>query len=146
MFKGIFTAVLALGLTAGFAEEAKTEAKPAKKVDLVDGKKVFETNCVLCHGASGKGDGAGAAALNPKPRNFTDTVRMASEGVEKLRKVIAKGGASVGLSPLMPAWKGPLKDNQIDNVLAYILKTYSGEGSPKWVAAAKAAEEKKEKK
>ena len=146
MLKSMFTAILALGLTAAFAEEAKTDAKSAKKVDLVAGKKVFETNCVLCHGATGKGDGAGAAALKPKPRNFTDTAFMASEGTEKLRKVIAKGGASAGLSPLMPAWKGILKDDQIDNVLAYVLKTFSGEGSPKWEAAAKAAEEKKAKK
>jgi mono/diheme cytochrome c family protein len=27
---------------------------------------------VTCHGAEGKGDGPAAAALNPKPRNFTD--------------------------------------------------------------------------
>lgn len=35
------------------------------------GKKIFEANCVICHGAGGMGDGAAAAALNPKPRNFT---------------------------------------------------------------------------
>lgn len=150
MLKKILMSALILGLSLGFSEEmakadtAKT-AKKVRKLDMASGKKVYETNCVLCHGASGKGDGAGAAALNPKPRNFTDTARVASEPMEKLRKAIAKGGASVGYSPLMPAWKGILKDDQIDDVLGYILKTFSGEGTPKFDALAKAAAEKAKK-
>lgn len=35
------------------------------------GKELFAQQCATCHGASGHGDGAAAAALNPKPRNFT---------------------------------------------------------------------------
>lgn len=34
------------------------------------GKELFKNNCASCHGETGMGDGAGAAALNPKPRNF----------------------------------------------------------------------------
>ncbi len=40
--------------------------------DLINkGEKLFNTVCVSCHGADGKGDGTAGAALNPKPRNFT---------------------------------------------------------------------------
>lgn len=35
------------------------------------GKEQFQSQCVSCHGATGHGDGAASAGLNPKPRNFT---------------------------------------------------------------------------
>ena len=146
MFKALLIPVLALGLSATFADEAKaktdTAKTTAKKLDLVAGKKVYETNCVSCHGAKGKGDGPVGINLKPKPRDFTDTARVAGEPMDKMRKAVAKGGASVGYSPLMPAWKGILKDDQIDNVLGYVLKTFSGEGTPKFETLAKAAAEK----
>ncbi len=34
------------------------------------GRTVYQANCASCHGDNGQGDGAGGAALNPKPRNF----------------------------------------------------------------------------
>lgn len=48
------------------------------------GKKLFASNCAMCHGAEGHGDGAAGAALNPKPRNLV-------EGPWK------KGGGYIGL-------------------------------------------------
>jgi mono/diheme cytochrome c family protein len=35
------------------------------------GQKLFQQQCVVCHGTSGKGDGAASVALNPEPANFT---------------------------------------------------------------------------
>lgn len=36
------------------------------------GQKLYQTNCAMCHGAEGKGDGAAGAGLNPKPRNLVE--------------------------------------------------------------------------
>lgn len=36
------------------------------------GHKVYQTNCAVCHGPEGKGDGAAGAGLNPPPRNFVE--------------------------------------------------------------------------
>jgi len=43
--------------------------------DLLEtGKNVFVTMCASCHGEDGKGNGPGAAALNPPPKNFASEV------------------------------------------------------------------------
>jgi caa(3)-type oxidase subunit IV len=38
---------------------------------VAHGKEQFMTQCIVCHGPEGKGNGPASAGLNPKPRNFT---------------------------------------------------------------------------
>ncbi|RMF93832.1 MAG: cytochrome c [Nitrospinota bacterium] len=105
--------IFALGILApmvGEAAEGNAEA----------GKKIYQQFCASCHGASGRGDGPAAAALNPKPRNFTDKELMSQKSDERLFNVIKKGGAANGLSPVMPPWGASLKDSQIWDLIAYI--------------------------
>jgi cytochrome c5 len=67
-----------------------------------EAKNVFSTRCAACHGAEGKGDGAGAAALDPKPRAFTDSAWQDSVDDAYLKKVIVEGGSAVQKSIAMP--------------------------------------------
>ena len=48
---------------------------PANPETLEEGKEIFMGKgiCLTCHGSEGRGDGAGGASFNPRPRNFTDT-------------------------------------------------------------------------
>jgi cytochrome c oxidase cbb3-type subunit III len=92
----------------------------AHAADAEQGKKLYGQFCASCHGQSGKGDGPAAAALNPKPRDHTDKEAMSKLSDEDLFNVIKNGGASVGKSPLMPAWGASLKDEQIRDVMAYV--------------------------
>ena len=76
-------------------------AEPSAK-DMKEAQQLFQTVCSACHGASGKGDGPGAAALDPKPRDYTDAAWQKSTKDEAIAAIILKGGQAVGKSPLMP--------------------------------------------
>lgn len=121
MNKILVSAAFALALTACTeqkpAEPAPPPPPPVKPVDVVpapapaaaaaaadpktEAEQIFTQRCSVCHGASGKGDGAGAAALNPKPRDYTDAAWQKSVTDDVLTKVILEGGQSIGKSPLM---------------------------------------------
>ena len=94
--------------------------RAADKGDAAKGKESFQTYCAACHGPEGKGDGAAAAALDPKPRNLTDAAFMSTQSDDRIYQVIKEGGASVGLSPMMAAWGGTLSEQDIWNVIAFI--------------------------
>jgi mono/diheme cytochrome c family protein len=112
---------------ANKAEEIKEEAKeivvaqaPTTKGDPAKGKEKFELICASCHGPGGKGDGPAAAALDPKPRDLSDPAYVSTLTDDHIFKTVKEGGASVGKSPLMPAWGGTLTDDDIWNVIAYV--------------------------
>jgi len=79
-----------------------TVSTTAATAAAADVHEMFKARCSPCHGDSGKGDGPGAAALTPKPRNYTDAVWQKSVKDEDIKKTILYGGAAVGKSPLMP--------------------------------------------
>jgi mono/diheme cytochrome c family protein len=94
------------------AEKAKKNPLPADKKVVEQGEKIAKLNCVACHGAKGKGDGAAAAALNPKPADWTSSrVQSQSDG-ELFWKI------SNGRGP-MPPWKH-LPENDRWALIRYI--------------------------
>lgn len=105
LFKACIVSVL---LVAGFSSQAM--AKP----DLNNAKKIFAQNCATCHGPAGKGDGPAAAALNPKPANFSKGVFKYGNKDADIAKLIKNGKGS------MPPWGSMLKDKDINDLVGYI--------------------------
>lgn len=103
-----------------------TSTGAATKVDLNAAKEVFDTRCSACHGTSGKGDGPGAAALSPKPRNYTDKTWQASVTDEQIKKTILLGGAAVGKSPIMPASPDLDSKPEVVDGLVKIVRGFGG--------------------
>lgn len=155
-FLAVASAVVAL---TAFAEPPKAKAADAKPADAkaADAKKFAITGdaakgqvkykelCVACHGELGKGDGAAAAALNPKPANFADAAHAATVTDEYIVNMIKEGGAANGKSPLMASWKGALNEAQIMDVAAFV-RSLSKSAAPAPAAPAPAADKKPAKK
>ena len=80
------------------AEKAKKNPAPNDKKTIEQGEKVAKINCVSCHGAKGKGDGAAAVALNPKPADWTSSRVQGESDGELFWKI------TTGRGP-MPAWR-----------------------------------------
>jgi mono/diheme cytochrome c family protein len=112
-FKSIIAVGLGVSLASGLAL-AQTKGDPKA------GKAKYDANCVGCHGAAGKGDGAAAAALNPKPGDFTDGKAMKSLSDKFLFDIIKDGGAAQKKSPIMPASGKKLNDQDVSDIVAYI--------------------------
>jgi mono/diheme cytochrome c family protein len=110
--------LLALTLAAGCGK--KSEDAPAGQPSVAGGgtssasikaEEIFKQQCSTCHGEDGKGAGAAAATLNPKPRNYTDKTWQASVTDDQIKKVIVEGGAANGKSPSMAPYGFLFKDD-----------------------------------
>lgn len=111
----IVSAVLMLTAATAYA------APDAKK-----GETSYKQFCVTCHGEKGDGNGPAAASLTPKPTNFSDKAKMKTVTDAGMFDMIKKGGAAMNRSPLMAPWGGVLKDEDIQNVVAF-LRTFSAD-------------------
>jgi mono/diheme cytochrome c family protein len=85
---------------------------------------MFRSRCVVCHGEKGKGDGPGAAALEPKPRNYSDGAWQASVTDEQIKNVIMYGGAAAGKSPIMPASPDLQSKPEVVDELVKIVRSF----------------------
>src|SRR5262249_4422719 len=99
--------------TAPEGEAGRKNPVSAGASAIAQGKKGAQMNCVTCHGAGGKGDGAAAAALSPKPADWTSrTVQDESDGTLFWK-------ISNGRGP-MPAWKAMIAENDRWALVHYI--------------------------
>lgn len=112
---GLALAGTAWGQTPWIApasEKAKKSPIAASAKVAEQGEKVAKVNCVSCHGSKGKGDGAAAVALNPKPADWTSKrVQDESDG-ELFWKISTGRGA-------MPSWRH-LPENDRWALIQYI--------------------------
>jgi len=74
---------------------------------LAQGKAAFMINCASCHGNTGHGDGPAAAALNPKPRDFTSGYWRYGGGEARVTRTITEGSPGTGMASFIAL---PLED------------------------------------
>jgi mono/diheme cytochrome c family protein len=122
-----FAMTFAITVAMTFAIIVATFGAGSALADAAAGKEMFvKTNCNSCHGLTGMGDGPVAAALDPKPRNYTvgDFKFDANKdgkpgGDEDLALVIKNGAAPYGGSAMMMP-NPTLSDADIALLIQYI--------------------------
>jgi mono/diheme cytochrome c family protein len=106
---------------AAISAEAKARKNPVKftEVSVSRGKKIFTTQCALCHGDKGDGKGELAADMKLNVPDFTkpDTLKERTDG-----EIFAIIGA--GKDP-MPSQAGRMTDERRWNLVNY-LRAVSG--------------------
>jgi mono/diheme cytochrome c family protein len=102
MYTSKIVGFLVLMGLAGCTADASVPGPTIASDPHAEASRVYQRRCATCHGASGKGDGAVAAVLQPKPRDYGDPQWQLQVSDDDLALAIVKGGAAVGKSHLMP--------------------------------------------
>ncbi|MBI3091375.1 MAG: c-type cytochrome [Candidatus Tectomicrobia bacterium] len=99
----------------------RTNGSGMVQADAANGRRLYLTYCVVCHGATGKGDGPAAAMLDPKPRPLTDDRLMSTRSDAWLFRAVTKGGAGIpGASVHMGAWEEALSEKERWDLVAHL--------------------------
>ncbi len=64
---------------------------PAQPPDVAAGARLYASSCAACHGATGHGDGAAGASLDPRPVDFTELARADQRSAMSLYEAITRG-------------------------------------------------------
>jgi caa(3)-type oxidase subunit IV len=102
------------------AAAAPDSAPAVAATPAFDARGSYRTICSSCHGMTGEGNGPAAAAMNPKPANFSSAAFWTGKTDAHIVKVIREGGAAVGKSPLMPAWGSMFNPAQAQAMTDYL--------------------------
>ncbi len=136
------TLVVGLGLagcddvpSTGQADTGETVVE--RKLDpaqVARGKAVYEKYCLECHGAGGKGQpgdwrGRDADGRFPPPP-LDDSAHAWHHPTAVLLQVIREG--SPGGQGNMPAWRGKLTEQEMQDVVAYIKSLWSDKVYQLW--------------
>ena len=121
-FIGLAGALSLFGATAVFAGQAKPApgAKPAaaSPESIANGAALYKRQCVMCHGATGLGDGPAAKNLKGKLPALSDKATMSKLTDAQIHEAITAGKKTeVGN---MPALGKRLTAEEITDVVNYV--------------------------
>lgn len=99
------------------ARKLLTKVNNKHSIRVSSGKDIFLTQCTLCHGKNGDGNGRMSKIIkSPPPANLIKS--RLSDG--DLIKIVSDGGVSINRSPQMPPWKDQLSETGVKAVIEYI--------------------------
>ena len=132
MKKAFLLLFLPVGIAALFPYCAHAQYLAySSKADVANGKRIYRSACIACHGADGAGAPPSSTAFK-RPETFPDFTRCDQTSAEvntAYKAVIEHGGPPRGFSQIMPAFGEILTWEEVDDVVAYLRRFC---GNPKW--------------
>lgn len=96
---------------AGAEDNVEVSSQP----DIDQGREIYQSHCLECHGVKGHGDGPRAVTLAPRPGNLVSAATT-SRTDDELFAVITNGVPRTS----MEGWEATLSLDDRRNVLAYV--------------------------
>ena len=113
---GVFSVLCMTAAYAGQGQPAAAQA--ATPESLTNGAALYKRQCVMCHGATGQGDGPAAKSLKGKLPNLADKATMSKLTDEHIHEVITNGKKTeIGN---MPALGKRLKPEEITDIVNHV--------------------------
>ena len=101
---------------AALGSEAALEL-PTKRIDLVEGKQLYERTCASCHGMIGRGDGPASKGMTPPPPAVGDGAAMIDVSPAAMYRIV-----SVGIGGTqMKGFAADLSSDQRWNIVSYLV-------------------------
>ncbi|HEY8099223.1 MAG TPA: cytochrome c [Burkholderiaceae bacterium] len=97
---------------------SKSNSLKLSAKNILDGKKLYQQNCAVCHELTGKGDGEAGKNLSPALTNIVAFSKMPMASDNYLYWTIAEGGVPV--ESAMPPFKSSLKEEDIWKIITYL--------------------------
>ena len=94
---------------------------------LDEGKALYQTYCIVCHGEQGKGDGPISAKIPPPPSYLSDRLMQFPPG--RIFHVISLGAGK------MPSYAAQLSMDERWKIVTYVHASLQGQGDPCGTAA-----------
>jgi mono/diheme cytochrome c family protein len=91
---------------------------PTSTKNISAGKKLYQTQCSVCHGASGGGDGPAGEQLVPRPADLALTRRLPLATDAFFFWTLSEGGEAFDTA--MPAFRERLSDKELWQITHYI--------------------------
>lgn len=90
-----------------------------------EGYHIFTTDCAVCHGADGTGNGPLANKLETRPANLTNNDRLKQVSDQELFRIIEGTAPHGRVSNDMPKWGLAIPHTEIKSLVAYIRYLHS---------------------
>jgi mono/diheme cytochrome c family protein len=96
--------------------------------NMVEGARLYDLRCAVCHGMMGVGDGEGGAKLDVPPADLGRSLGEPLYRDDFFYWSIAEGGAQFGTD--MPTFKSDLKPGEIWKILTFMRAAFAESNAP----------------